>query len=50
MTNLIVKNFVTDFRAVAESTSSYTCPPGNYHFAGDNNLTAGLYKTLTITA
>jgi hypothetical protein len=60
-----VKNFVTDFGAVADGTTDDSpavdrwlawaqaqgtapvelyMPPGNYHFAGDNDLTYGLYN------
>jgi Pectate lyase superfamily protein len=65
MTDPIVKNFVTDFGAVADGTTDDSpaldrwlawgqaqgtapielyMPPGNYHFASDNFLTAGLYN------
>jgi Pectate lyase superfamily protein len=65
MTDPIVKNFVTDFGAVADGTTDDSpaldrwlawgqaqgaapielyMPPGNYHFAGDYDLTAGLYN------
>src|SRR5215471_8464236 len=61
----IVKNFVTDFGAVADGMTDDSpaldrwlawaqaqgtapvelyMPPGHYHFAGDNTLTAGLYN------
>jgi hypothetical protein len=61
----IVKNFVTDFGAVADGMTDDSpaldrwlawaqaqgtapvelyMPPGHYHFAGDNGLTAGLYN------
>jgi Pectate lyase superfamily protein len=65
MTDPIVKNFVTDFGAVADGTTDNSpalarwvnwgraqgkapvelyMPPGTYHFAGDANLTSGLYN------